>query len=80
MTGPKEKPIAIIGSGCWGLSTAYHLVEQGYSDITVFDKASESPSPYSAANDLNKIVRAQYEDEFYTDLGLVSFPAPAKWP
>ncbi|KAL2434876.1 hypothetical protein ABEF95_009953 [Exophiala dermatitidis] len=32
--------------------------------------ASEIPSPYSGAYDLHKIVRAEYEDEFYTELAL----------
>lgn len=72
MAKEKQAPIGIIGSGCWGLSTAYHLVNEGYTNITIFDRASEAPSPFSAANDLNKIVRAQYDDDFYTDLGLVS--------
>lgn len=71
MPRDKTAPVGIIGSGCWGLSTAYHLVKQGYSNVTIFDRASEAPSPFSAANDLNKIVRAQYDDEFYTELGLV---------
>ncbi|CAK7265836.1 hypothetical protein SEPCBS57363_001781 [Sporothrix epigloea] len=68
--------IAIVGGGCWGLSTAYHLEKAGYTDITVFDRSSELPSPQSAANDLNKIVRAQYADDFYTGLGL---EAIAEW-
>ena len=74
MTKDKNAPVAIIGGGCWGLSTAYHLCKAGYTDITVFDRASELPSPYSAANDLNKIVRAQYGEDFYTGLGLVGLP------
>ena len=72
MSNDKDAPIAIIGAGCWGLSTAHHLCKQGYTDITIFDKAMQVPSPYSAANDLNKIVRAQYDNDFYTSLGLVS--------
>lgn len=72
MSKDKTIPIVIIGAGAWGLSTAYHLTNQGYTNITVFDRASEIPSPYSAAYDLNKIVRAEYEDEFYTQLALVS--------
>lgn len=72
MSSEKDAPIAIIGAGCWGLSSAYHLCKQGYTNITVFDRASQLPSQYSAANDLNKIVRAQYDDDFYTDLGIVS--------
>ncbi|GES66425.1 FAD dependent oxidoreductase [Aspergillus terreus] len=67
MTG-KDTPIAIVGAGAFGLSTAWHLLQSGYTNITVFDKDPEIPSRFSAANDLNKIVRAEYEDQFYTDL------------
>lgn len=68
----KTAPVFVLGAGAWGLSTALHLHEHGYSDITVFDRAQEIPSPYSAAYDLNKIIRAEYEDPFYTELTLVS--------
>ncbi|KAJ9653966.1 hypothetical protein H2201_009072 [Coniosporium apollinis] len=70
MSKDKNAPIAIIGGGAWGLSTALHLSLTGYSDITVFDRAETIPSHFSAAYDLNKIVRAEYEDEFYTQLAL----------
>jgi sarcosine oxidase/L-pipecolate oxidase len=72
MATDQTEPVSILGAGAWGLSTALHLLESGYKNITVFDKAAEIPSPYSAAYDLNKIVRAEYEDEFYTELALVS--------
>jgi len=72
MAEGKDTAIAIIGGGAWGLSSAYHLVRAGYTNITIFEHGLEIPSPYSAANDLNKIVRAQYDTDFYTDLGLVS--------
>ncbi|KAL7785505.1 FAD dependent oxidoreductase [Trichoderma ceciliae] len=65
-----NEPVIIVGAGAFGLSTALHLSQAGYADITVFDRASEIPSPYSAANDLNKIIRAEYEDPFYRDLAL----------
>lgn len=68
----KAAPIAILGAGAFGLSTALHLVEAGYTNITVFDRDGKVPSQYSAAFDLNKIIRAEYEDPFYTDLVLVS--------
>ncbi|KAL1889126.1 hypothetical protein Sste5346_009072 [Sporothrix stenoceras] len=71
----KSARVAVLGAGCWGLSTAYHLQKDGYTNITVFDRASELPSNQSAANDLNKIVRAQYSDDFYTDLGLEAIAA-----
>ena len=66
----KSSPI-IIGAGAFGLSTALHLTQKGYSNITVFEKDDQVPARYSAANDLNKIVRAEYEDDFYTDLTVV---------
>jgi sarcosine oxidase/L-pipecolate oxidase len=69
----KTSQIIIVGGGAWGLSTAMHLNEAGYLDITVFDRAEQIPSPYSAAWDYNKIVRAEYEDPFYSKLALVRF-------
>ncbi|KAI9154889.1 amino acid transporter [Paramyrothecium foliicola] len=71
----KPSPIAVLGAGAWGLSTALHLVESGHTNITVFERASSAPSPYSAANDLNKIIRAEYEDPFYTNLTLEAIQA-----
>lgn len=74
MTISKDSPIIIVGGGAWGLSIALFLTRDGYSDITIYERGEEIPSRYSAAWDLNKIVRAEYEDPFYTDLALVSSP------
>lgn len=68
----RDSPVLILGGGAWGLSTALHMIDSGYSDITVIERAEQIPSRYSAAWDLNKIVRAEYEDSFYTELALVS--------
>lgn len=68
----RDAPIIIVGAGAWGLSTALHLRQAGYTDVTVFERAERVPSPYSAAWDINKIVRPEYEDSFYTELALVS--------
>jgi sarcosine oxidase/L-pipecolate oxidase len=68
---PRNDPIAIIGGGAFGLSTAFELSNQGYRNIAVFEKDAEIPSRWSAANDLNKIMRAEYEDDFYTELAVV---------
>lgn len=67
----KNQSILVIGAGCFGLATAHHLASQGYSHINVLDKADKIPSPFSAANDLNKVIRAEYADPFYTKLALV---------
>ncbi|EXF79242.1 hypothetical protein CFIO01_05030 [Colletotrichum fioriniae PJ7] len=64
----KSDPIIIVGAGAFGLSTAYHLSLAGYTDISVFDKHEQIPPRDSAANDINKIFRAEYEDPFYTNL------------
>lgn len=71
----KDSHVLILGGGAWGLSTALHLINSGYVDVTVIERAEQIPSRYSAAWDLNKIVRAEYEDPFYTELALVS-----SWP
>ena len=34
----KDSPIIIIGAGVFGLSSAIHLAQEGYENITVFDK------------------------------------------
>lgn len=68
----KNASILIVGAGTFGLSTAYHLAKAGYNNITVLEKGSEIPAPFSAGYDLNKIVRAEYEDPFYAGLALVN--------
>ncbi|KAM5341750.1 hypothetical protein ACJ41O_014781 [Fusarium nematophilum] len=76
MADTKDASILIIGAGTFGLSTALDLSLNGYSNITVLDRGEEIPSPHSAGCDLNKIVRAEYEDPFYVDLAL---EAIAEW-
>ena len=67
----KSDSIIIVGGGAFGLSTALHLIRNGFTNVSVFDKDDQIPPRYSAANDLNKIVRAEYEDPFYTNLTIV---------
>ncbi|KAL4880775.1 FAD dependent oxidoreductase [Aspergillus karnatakaensis] len=71
----KTSPIIIVGGGAFGLSSALHLTQAGYTNITVFEQDEQIPPRYSAANDLNKIVRAEYEDPFYTDLTIKAIQA-----
>lgn len=70
-----DKPILILGAGTFGLSTAYHLAKAGYKNITVLEKSRTMPPEQSAGNDLNKIIRAEYEDPFYTDIALKAMQA-----
>jgi sarcosine oxidase/L-pipecolate oxidase len=74
MSVPKSEPILVVGAGAFGLSTVLHLLRAGYKDITILEKDEEIPSRWSAANDLNKIVRAEYEDPLYQDMTLVCIP------
>ncbi|KAI0975082.1 FAD dependent oxidoreductase [Xylaria arbuscula] len=71
----KSDPIAIVGAGAFGLSTALHLARAGYSNILVLDKGAAVPSPFSAANDVNKILRVEYDDDFYTNLAVEALKA-----
>ncbi|KAF8701558.1 FAD dependent oxidoreductase, partial [Rhizoctonia solani] len=70
MSPPKKNSrILIVGAGCFGISTAYHLLKRGYTDVTVVDRAETLPAIDAASTDLNKIVRSAYEDVFYARLG-----------
>jgi sarcosine oxidase/L-pipecolate oxidase len=53
----KDSPIAIVGGGTWGCSTALHLARRGYTRVTVFDPFP-IPSAISAGNDINKVLEA----------------------
>ncbi|CAK5281835.1 unnamed protein product [Mycena citricolor] len=63
-----SRKTVIIGSGVFGLSTAYHLLQRGWSDITVIDRSETLPAPDGASNDINRIVRTSYSDPFYCEL------------
>lgn len=67
----KSDPIAIIGAGVFGLTTALHLSSNGFTNVSVFERDNQVPARYSAGHDINKIVRAEYEDPWYTELTLV---------
>jgi sarcosine oxidase / L-pipecolate oxidase len=43
----KSSPIVIVGAGVFGLSTALHLAERGYSNVKVLDKQPYHDSQYS---------------------------------
>ncbi|KAI9642603.1 hypothetical protein NHQ30_009408 [Ciborinia camelliae] len=61
----------IVGSGVFGISTAYHLsIAHPDSSIILLDRSSPFPCSLAASHDYNKIVRADYEDIFYCELAL----------
>ena len=53
---PATSKILIIGAGMFGLSTAYHLQEDGFRDVVVLDRAVELPAKDAASTDINKSV------------------------
>ncbi|OBZ69672.1 L-pipecolate oxidase [Grifola frondosa] len=60
--------ILIVGAGCFGLSTAYHLLKRGFRRVTIVDRSSVIPAPDAASTDINKIVRSSYSDIYYARL------------
>ncbi|PYH88309.1 sarcosine oxidase [Aspergillus ellipticus CBS 707.79] len=70
MPPSKSDPIAIVGAGVFGLSAALQLSSSGYTNISVYERDTQVPARYSAGHDLNKIVRPEYEDPWYTKLTL----------
>ncbi|KAI0260175.1 FAD dependent oxidoreductase [Gloeopeniophorella convolvens] len=68
MSISKDDSILIVGAGCFGISTAHHLLQRGYTNITVLDRSETLPAPDAASTDLNKVVRTSYSDFFYSQL------------
>ena len=46
--------VLIVGAGCFGISTAYHLLKRGFKDVTILDRSDVHPAPDAASTDLNK--------------------------
>ena len=67
----RSRPVLIIGAGAFGLASALTLATSGYTNVLVLERDDQIPSRFSAAYDLNKVIRAEYMDRFYTDLSLV---------
>ena len=53
-SGYHELRVVIVGAGCFGLSTAYHLLKRGYKDVTVLDRSSVLPALDAASTDISK--------------------------
>jgi len=50
----QHQRVIIIGAGCFGLSTAYHLLIRGYTNITILDRSTVLPAPDASSNDINR--------------------------
>lgn len=60
----------IVGAGVFGASTALHLSRQDPATTVILLDRAPFPDPIAASHDINKIVRSDYGDIFYCDLGL----------
>ncbi|KAM6502510.1 FAD dependent oxidoreductase [Amanita muscaria] len=65
----QDDRIVIVGAGCFGISTAYHLLKRGFKNISIIERSDELPAKDAASNDINRIVRSSYSDPFYANLG-----------
>jgi sarcosine oxidase / L-pipecolate oxidase len=60
----KDATIIVVGSGTFGLSTAFHLARRGFTNVTCLDRFPY-PSPDSAGFDINKIVNLWNDDPIF---------------
>lgn len=75
-TSSEHSSQLIIGAGAFGASTALYLKSSRPSaTVTLLDR-TPFPNPSAASHDVNKIVRADYDDLFYMKIGLQSME---KW-
>lgn len=66
--------ILIVGAGCFGTSTAYHLAQRGFTSIRVLDRYP-APSCEAASTDISKIIRSDYNEPLYARLGIEAIAA-----
>ena len=67
-----EQSYIIVGAGVFGVSTAFHLINKyPKASITIVDRdAFDAEVRVAASWDWNKVVRADYDDEVYCQLGI----------
>ncbi|KAJ9409206.1 hypothetical protein DTO045G8_2974 [Paecilomyces variotii] len=83
----KNAPIVIVGAGIFGLSSAIHLAQRAFKNITVFDKQPYHETLYdfdrgcdAASADCNKIIRAAYGHEtWYQNLTIEAIQNWTAW-
>lgn len=74
----EQDTILIVGAGIFGVSTAYHLAQQATdpSRIILLDRAAPpSNNALAASSDINKIIRADYSNQLYMELGFEAIEA-----
>lgn len=54
MVVSRNETVHIVGGGCFDLSTAYHLLQKSFTDVTVLDRLEKLPAPDAASTDMNK--------------------------
>jgi sarcosine oxidase/L-pipecolate oxidase len=54
MAVARNERVLIVGAGCFGISTAYHLLQRGFADVTVIDRSEKLPASDAASTDLHK--------------------------
>ncbi|KAG6857205.1 hypothetical protein H0H87_008271 [Tephrocybe sp. NHM501043] len=59
--------VVIVGAGCFGVSTAYHLLRRGFTDVTIIDRAPTLPAPDAASNDMNRTIAAWKDRDEWHD-------------
>ncbi|KAJ6631614.1 FAD dependent oxidoreductase [Mycena sp. CBHHK59/15] len=57
-----DRKALIVGSGCFGLSTALELLKRGWTDVTVIDRANTLPAPDGSSNDFNRKWKDTYHE------------------
>jgi len=60
----------LVGAGPFGASTALHLKKTHPAAEVTFLGRAPFPCPSAAGHDLNKIIRAEYDDPLYMGLAL----------
>lgn len=60
----------LVGAGAFGASTALHLKESHEDSEVILMDRTPFPCPSAAGHDLNKVVRAEYNDTLYMELAL----------
>lgn len=71
----KAAAILVVGSGLFGLTTAFELSQRGYTNITVLDRFLP-PVPDGSSVDISRIVRVDYADPTYSQM---ASEALARW-